>query len=266
MTLAVQDGKSAGDFIGRHVLVTGASRGIGWAIAGRFAAHGARLSLAGRDTTLLDQRRAALGGPHAAFTADLTDPAAAATMVQQAVAAHGPVDILINNAGFGASQAFAKMTAEHWDRMLAVNLSSVFHVTRATVDSMLPRQRGRIINIASTAGLTGYAYVAAYVAAKHGVVGLTRALAREFATQGITVNAVCPGYVDTEMTATTIDTIVKKTGRSADEARAELAKSNPQGRLIQPQEVADAVLWLAGDAAASVTGQAIAIAGGEVMP
>lgn len=260
---------SAGEFSGRHVLVTGASRGIGWAIAQAFALRGARLSLAGRDAALLEQRRAALstfGGPdHTAFSADLTDADAAGSMVRHAVAAHGPVDILVNNAGYGASQPFAKMTAEHWNQMLAVNLSSVFHVTRAAIDDMLPRKSGRIVNVASTAGLTGYAYVAAYVAAKHGVVGLTRALAREYATAGITVNAVCPGYVDTDMTAGTIDTIVKKTGRSADEARAELAKGNPQGRLIQPEEVADAVLWLAGINAASVTGQCIAVAGGEVM-
>lgn len=257
-------------FAGQHVLVTGASRGIGWAIAQAFAARGATLSLAGRDATLLEQRRATLEqqyrGSHTAFSADLADADAATAMVRHAVAAHGPVDVLVNNAGHGASQPFARMTAEHWNQMLGVNLSGVFHVTRAAVDGMLPRRSGRIINVASTAGLTGYAYVAAYVAAKHGVVGLTRALAREFATQGITVNAVCPGYVDTEMTAGTIDTIVKKTGRSAEEARAELAKSNPQGRLIQPDEVADAVLWLAGAAAASVTGQCIAIAGGEVMP
>lgn len=257
-------------FAGQHVLVTGASRGIGWAIAQAFAARGARLSLAGRDAALLEQRRAALtslGGPdHTAFSADLTNADAAVAMVRHAVAAHGPVDILINNAGTGVSQPFAKMTADHWNQMLAVNLSSVFHVTRAVIDDMLPRKRGRIINVASTAGLTGYAYVAAYVAAKHGVVGLTRALAREYATAGITVNAVCPGYVDTDMTAGTIDTIVKKTGRSAEEARAELAKGNPQGRLIQPEEVADTVLWLAGANAASITGQAIAVAGGEVMP
>lgn len=261
---AAQPGTGAA-FAGRHVLVTGASRGIGWAIARAFAAQGATLTLSGRDTALLEQRRSALSGQHAALTADLTDPAAAAAMVQQAVATHGPLDILINNAGYGASQPFAKMTAEHWDRMLGVNLSSVFHVTRAAIGGMLERKQGRIVNVASTAGLTGYAYVAAYVAAKHGVVGLTRALAREYASQGITVNAVCPGYVDTEMTAQTIDTIVQKTGRSAEAARAELAKANPQGRLIAPEEVADAVLWLAGDAAGSVTGQCIAIAGGEVM-
>lgn len=256
----------SGDFTGRHALVTGASKGIGWAIARSLAAQGATLTLGGRDKALLEQRRTALNGKHHVVIADLADPAAATAMVRQAVDASGPLDILVNNAGFGASQPFAKMAAEHWDQMLAVNLSSVFHVTRAAIEGMLPRKQGRIVNIASTAGLTGYAYVAAYVAAKHGVVGLTRALAREFATSGITVNAVCPGYVDTDMTAATIDTIVKKTGRSAEDARAELAKSNPQGRLIQPQEVADAVLWLASDSAASVTGQAIVIAGGEVTP
>lgn len=269
--MAPQTASKAEDraFAGQHVLVTGASRGIGWAIAQAFAARGARLSLAGRDAGLLEQRRAslnALGGPdHTAFAADLTDANAATAMVQHAVAAHGPVDILVNNAGYGASQPFAKMSAEHWNQMLAINLSSVFHVTRAAIGDMLPRRRGRIINVASSAGLTGYAYVAAYVAAKHGVVGLTRALAREYATAGITVNAVCPGYVDTDMTAETIETIVKKTGRTAEDARAELAKGNPQGRLIQPEEVADAVLWLAGTNAASITGQCIAVAGGEVM-
>jgi NAD(P)-dependent dehydrogenase (short-subunit alcohol dehydrogenase family) len=187
-------------------------------------------------------------------------------MLRQATALLGPVDILVNNAGFGASQPFAKMTAAHWNEMLAVNLTGVFNVTHAAIGGMLARKNGRIVNVASTAGLTGYAYVAAYCAAKHGVVGLTRALAREYAKTGITVNAVCPGYVDTEMTAATIDTIVKKTGRSAEAARAELAATNPQGRLVQPEEVADAVLWLAGDGAAAVTGQCIAVAGGEVMP
>lgn len=255
---------------GRHALITGASKGIGWAMAQCFAAAGATLSLTGRDRSLLAERSKILSADHGArsmvFAADLTDAAAAAAMVSDAVAAQGPIDILINNAGFGASQPFAKMTASHWNDMLAVNLSSVFHVTRAAIDGMLGRGQGRIINVASTAGMTGYAYVAAYCAAKHGVVGLTRALAREYAKTGITVNAICPGYVDTDMTAATIDTIVQKTGRSAEEARTELAKNNPQGRLIQPEEIADAALWLAGPAAASITGQCIVIAGGEVMP
>ncbi|WP_341703782.1 SDR family NAD(P)-dependent oxidoreductase, partial [Ferrovibrio sp.] len=239
-------------------------------VAQRLAAAGAAVSLIGRDAALLESRAAELDDSHGcsagAFPADVTDPAAIAGALQRAAGLLGPVDILVNNAGFGASQPFAKMTAEHWDGMLSVNLSGVFHTTRAAIGGMLERRRGRIINVASTAGITGYAYVAAYCAAKHGVVGLTRALAREYAKTGITVNAVCPGYVDTDMTATTIETIVKKTGRSAEAARAELAAGNPQGRLVTPDEVADAVLWLAGDGAASVTGQCIAVAGGEVMP
>ncbi|HLT75811.1 MAG TPA: SDR family NAD(P)-dependent oxidoreductase [Ferrovibrio sp.] len=255
---------------GRHVLVTGASRGIGWATARACASAGATLTLSARDAERLNRRRdeliASRNASCAAVAADLTVPNAAERMVADAVAINGPIDILVNNAGFGASQPFAKMTAEHWDEMIGVNLSGVFHVTRAAIAGMLERKDGRIINVASTAGVTGYAYVAAYCAAKHGVVGLTRALAKEYARSGITVNAVCPGYVDTDMTATTIDTIVRKTGRSAEEARAELAKINPQGRLIRPEEIADAVLWLAGPGAASVTGQCIVIAGGEVMP
>lgn len=254
---------------GRHALVTGASRGIGWAIAQRLAAAGAAVSLIGRDAALLERRAAELdetyGVSAGAFPADVTDADAVEAMLQHATGLLGPVDILVNNAGFGASQPFGKMTAEHWNDMLAVNLTGVFTVTRAAIGGMLARKTGRVINVASTAGLTGYAYVAAYCAAKHGVVGLTRALAREYAKAGITVNAVCPGYVDTDMTATTIDTIVKKTGRSAAEARAELATGNPQGRLVKPEEVADAVIWLAGDGAAAVTGQCIAVAGGEIM-
>lgn len=252
-------------FAGRHVLVTGATRGIGWAIAQAFAAQGATLSLCGRDTELLEQRRETLGGRTAAFAADLTNAAAAEAMVRQAIAANGAIDILVNNAGYGASQPFAKMTTEHWDQMLAVNLSSVFHVTRAAIGSMLERNAGRIINIASTAGVSGWPYIAAYCAAKHGVVGLTRALAREYAARGITVNAICPGYVDTDMTVATIENVVRKTGRSADDVREDIAKRNPQGRLIQPEEIADTAIWLAGSAAASITGQCIVIAGGEVM-
>lgn len=261
---------AAPSFAGRHVLITGASKGIGWVAAQRFAAAGAILSITGRDKDLLAERYVSLTSKFgiccASFAADLTDAGAAAGMVQGAIATQGAIDILINNAGFGASQPFAKMTAEHWDSMLAVNLSSVFHVTRAAIGGMLERGSGRIVNIASTAGVSGYAYVAAYCAAKHGVVGLTRALAHEYAKTGITVNAICPGYVDTDMTAASIDNIVKKTGRSADEVRAELARHNPQGRLIQPEEVADAALWLAGPATASITGQCIVIAGGEIMP
>lgn len=254
---------------GRTAIVTGAASGMGRATAHLFASEGAQVAVVDRPGGGADAVAAEItegGGTAVPFGVDLADGDAAAAVVEEARGALGPIDILVNNAGFGASQPFAKMTAEHWDEMIGVNLSGVFHVTRAAIAGMLERKDGRIINVASTAGVTGYAYVAAYCAAKHGVVGLTRALAKEYARSGITVNAVCPGYVDTDMTATTIDTIVRKTGRSAEEARAELAKINPQGRLIRPEEIADAVLWLAGPGAASVTGQCIVIAGGEVMP
>ena len=172
---------------------------------------------------------------------------------------------LVNNAGEAPSAPFVKTDLATWNRVLAVNLSGAYLVTKEIVPDMMEKRAGRVINIASTAGLVGYAYVSAYVAAKHGVIGLTRALALEFARAGITVNAVCPGYTETPMFEQAVANIVAKTKRSADEARATLAASNPQGRVITPLEVADTVLWLASPAARSITGQAIAVAGGEVM-
>lgn len=254
----------------QHALVSGGSRGIGWAIARALARAGANVSLIGRDTAILARRAETLATEFQTGAldcpADVTQPETLPPAVARAEARFGPVQILVNNAGFGASQPFAKMTADHWRDMLAVNLDGVFHLTRAVVPGMLAGKQGRIINIASTAGVTGYAYVAAYCAAKHGVVGLTRALAREYARSGLTVNAVCPGFVETDMTENSISEIVAKTGRSPEAARAELEKTNPQGRLVQPDEVASAVLWLASPAAQAVTGQAIVVAGGEVMP
>ena len=179
--------------------------------------------------------------------------------------AFGPVDILVNNAGEAPSAPFVKTDLATWNKVLAVNLTGTYLVTKEIVPDMIDKRAGRVINIASTAGLVGYAYVSAYVAAKHGVIGLTRSLALEFARAGITVNAVCPGYTETPMFEQAVANIVAKTKRSAEEARATLASSNPQGRVITPQEVAETVLWLASPAAQSITGQAIAIAGGEVM-
>ena len=254
---------------GRHALVTGASRGIGAAIAEELARLGADLTLLGRDSGALEAKRARLAAGHPGrvqcLSLDITDAEAVAAGFA-AAAAFGPPAILVNNAGAAESAPFVRMTPAHWQRMLDVNLTGCFNTCHAAAPAMLAAGYGRIVNVASTAGLTGYAYVAAYCAAKHGVIGLTRALAREFATKNITVNAVCPGYTETEMTARTIANITAKTGRSESEARAELAKTNPQGRLVRPEEIADAVGWLVREEAGAVTGQAIAIAGGEVMP
>ncbi len=197
------------------------------------------------------------------LSADVTDEASLARAVAEAVEKRGRVDILVNNAGGAESQPFARTDLALLRRMLALNLESVFALSRLVAPAMIAAGEGRIINVASTAGLKGYAYVSAYVAAKHGVVGLTRALAQEFAKTGVTVNAVCPGYTETDLALDAVRNIVARTGRSEAEARAELAKSNPQGRMVQPDEVAAAVLYLASPAAASVNGVALSVSGGE---
>ncbi len=178
----------------------------------------------------------------------------------------GAPTILVNNAGVAVSAPFMKSDAAFWRKVLDIDLMGAVYCTQAALPAMLEAKWGRIINIASTAGLAGYAYIAAYCAAKHGMIGLTRGLAMETARTGVTVNAICPGYVDTEMTAQNIANIMKKTGRSHEEVLASLVVHNPQGRLIHPREVADAVAWLCRESAASVTGQSIVIAGGELMP
>ena len=200
-----------------------------------------------------------------AVCADVTDPAQVALAVQQAQDRFGPIHILVNNAGQAASAPFLKTDLALWQQMLSVNLTGTFVCTQAVLPQMLEAGWGRVVNVASTAGLTGYAYVAAYSAAKHGVIGMTKSLALEVAKKGITVNAVCPGYTETDILRESIANVVAKTGRSEAEARAEFAKGNPQGRIVQPHEVADAVRWLCGDAASSITGQSIAVSGGEVM-
>jgi len=197
--------------------------------------------------------------------ADVADPAQVQAAFDEARSARGPVAILVNNAGCRESAPFSRTSLELWQRMLSVNLTGTFLCTQAALPDMLAAGWGRVVNVASTAGQKGYAYASAYAAAKHGVIGLTRSLALETARAGVTVNAVCPGYTDTELLRASVARIVERTGRSVEAARAELAAANPQRRLVQPEEVADAVLWLCGTAAAAVNGQSVSVCGGEVM-
>jgi len=248
----------------KHVIVTGAGKGIGAAIVDALAAEGAKVTLMGRTLAPLQEKAAKL--PQAqAISVDVTQSDRVKAAFQQARVAFGPIDILVNNAGQAHTSPAHKIDDDHWHQMIAVNLSSVFYCCREALADMRQSGGGRIINIASTAALKGYGYVAAYCAAKHGTLGLTRSLALETATKNITVNAVCPGYTETELVQNSINTIMEKTGRNESEARSELTQGNPQGRLVQPEEVANAVLWLCSPGAEAVTGQAIAVAGGEVM-
>jgi NAD(P)-dependent dehydrogenase (short-subunit alcohol dehydrogenase family) len=248
-------------FADQHAVVTGGGSGIGAAIAESLTEAGSRVTLMGRNADKLREKAAELGTDFQA--ADVTDRDGVATAFAAAAKQNGTVTILINNAGAAEAAPFGKMDDALWDSLIAVNLTGVYNCTRAVVDAMAAAGSGRIVNVASTAALKGYAYVSAYCAAKHGVVGLTRALALEYAKKGVTVNAVCPGYTNTDIIERSIDKIVAATGRSRDEALAEMVKVNPQQRLIEPEEVAATVMWICRQE--SITGQSIAVAGGEVM-
>jgi NAD(P)-dependent dehydrogenase (short-subunit alcohol dehydrogenase family) len=197
--------------------------------------------------------------------ADVSDPESVKKAFESARVRFGEMAILVNNAGQAASAPFLKTDSDLWRKMMSVNLDGTFHCTQAALPGMLAAGWGRIVNIASTAGLIGYGYVTAYCTAKHGVVGLTRALAIEVATKGVTVNAVCPGYTDTDIVKATVANIAAKTGRTPEQTQAELTSRNPQKRLVRPKEVANAVAWLCLPGSEAITGQAIAVAGGEVM-
>ncbi|WP_296816652.1 SDR family NAD(P)-dependent oxidoreductase [Brevundimonas sp.] len=251
----------------RHALVTGAGTGIGRAIALALAGAGHAVTLAGRRAEPLEAVAGEIGAEHCLVAPgfDVTDAGSVEAGIAAAIERFGDIAVLVNCAGEAPSAPFERTDRATWDRALGVNLTGAFLTTQAALPSLRRAGEARIINIASTAGLTGYAYVTAYCAAKHGLVGLTRALALELAKTDVTVNAVCPGFTDTPLLDGAVETITSRTGRSADEARAGLARSNPQGRLVTPEEVADTVLWLAGPGASAITGQAIVVAGGEVM-
>src|SRR6187431_2108160 len=246
---------------GKTALITGGGRGIGRAIALAFAREGIRIAVAARTAAQVEQVAHEIGNGAIALVCDVADPESVALMFERV----GNVDILVNNAGVAESATVVNTTDELWHRHLSINLSGTFYCTRAALPAMLKRGWGRIINIASIAGKTGAPYVAAYSASKHGVVGLTRSVALEVATKGITVNAICPGYVDTDMVSRGIENITLKTKLSADEALDSLKKMSPQNRVIAPEEVAALALLLASDEGAGINGQAINVDGGTVV-
>ena len=243
----------------KHAIITGGGRGLGSAIAAAFDAEGIATTLLGRDLGRLQET---VGKLHNAscLKLDVTHAEAVQSVFEQI----GEVDILVNNAGVGPSSPFNRHSVDDWRDTFAVNVDGAFYCTQAVINSMLERNSGRVINIASTSALKGYAYVAGYVASKHALLGLTRALATEYAETGITFNAICPGFAETDLLVDSVNNIVAKTQRSVEEARKMLASNNPQGRFIQPAEVAATALWLISDAACSITGQAISVSGGEI--
>jgi NAD(P)-dependent dehydrogenase (short-subunit alcohol dehydrogenase family) len=258
---------SSGFLQGRHTVVTGGGRGIGAAIATELARHGASLTLMGRNAAAIEAHAERLasefGVAAAAVACDVSDERAVEHAFAAARGRFGAVLVLVNNAGVAEAAPLQATSLEMWSRMLAVNLTGTFLCTRVVLDGMLESGWGRIVNIASVAGLQGRGRISAYTAAKHGVVGFSRALAHEVAKKGVTVNAVCPSYTDTEMAERAVQGVSRGTGKSAEEARAMIERTLPIGRLIDPAEVAGLVGWLCSPAAAAVTGTAIPVAGGE---
>lgn len=253
--------------VGRHAIVTGGGRGIGAAIADELARLGASVTVMGRDRAALERHAASVAGRHGvaarAVACDVADEASVERAFAEAHDALGDAHVLVNNAGQAASARIVETTRAEWDRLLAVNLTGTFLCTQRALPAMLAARAGRVVNVASTAGVRGYSRLAAYCASKHGVVGLTRAVAAEVAKHGVTVNAVCPGYTESDMAQDAVKSIVRGLGKTPDEARALLAGTTPRGALIQPAEVAAAVAWLCSPGASGINGQAIVINGGD---
>lgn len=254
----------------KHALVTGASRGIGATIALQLAQEGFSVTLVGRDASALKSVANNMPNSDRCYVAcgDITDPASMKNVIAQATNKLGPLHVLVNNAGQATSSSIDKTELDAWEQMLSVNLTGTYICIREALASLREtasaEDPSRIINVASTAGLQGYPHVSAYVAAKHGVIGLTRSLALELAKQHICVNAVCPGYTETDIAIQAVENLMQKTGKTAEQARSILTARNPQSKMIKPEEVANAVVWLSQRGSASVNGQAIAIDGGEL--
>ncbi len=251
------------DLRGRHALVTGGGRGIGRAVAAALTRAGCAVTVTGRSERPLQDATAA-GDAAGWIVGDVTRPEAMIDHLRVLETVRGPVDILVANAGTAVSAPFSETAPEQFREMFELNVMGVVSTTQAVLGGMIQRKFGRVVAIASTAGLKGYGYVSAYAASKHAVVGLVRSLAIETARTGVTVNAVCPGYTDTEMMRESVSRITEKTGRTPAEAEAAIIKNNPLGRFVKPQEVAAAVLYLCSAEAAAVTGSTLVVAGGEL--
>ncbi|MBX3510758.1 MAG: SDR family oxidoreductase [Hyphomonadaceae bacterium] len=250
------------DLAGKHAFITGGGSGIGLATARALAARGAKLTLAARNLERLEKAATALGA--LAVACDVREEAAVSSACAAARTKNGPIDILVNNAGVALSAPFKGTELTFWRQVLDTNLTGAFLCTRAALPDMLAARWGRVVNVASVCALKGYAYLSAYCASKHGLLGFTRALAHETAARGVTVNAVCPGYVETDVITEATRNIAQKTHLSEAEARASLVQFNPTGRLITPEEVASSIDWICSAGAASVNGAALPMTGGEI--